>query len=133
MALLFAAPWSARADVITIPASRDTTLYEQSGAKSNGAGEYLFAGINNRGERRRALVAFDVAMRLPPGTVVTAAELRLFQSRGQQGAVTVSLHRVRAGWSEGTSDAAGNEGQGSPASILDATWSNRVWNTVPWE
>jgi hypothetical protein len=44
----------------------------------------------------------------------------------------VSLHRVLADWGEGTSDAAGNEGQGAPATPNDATWTHRFFNTSTW-
>src|SRR5712691_6169329 len=54
---------------VVLAPSKDNTLYQTSnGSLSNGAGIHLFAGMTNRRERRRALLAFDVASQIPPGS-----------------------------------------------------------------
>jgi hypothetical protein len=45
---------------------------------------------------------------------------------------TVSLHKLLADWGEGTSDAPGNEGSGVSATIGDATWLHRSFDTDAW-
>ena len=93
--LLVATP--VRAETVSIEAARDNTLFEDpTGALSNGEGDYLFAGRTAQGggvERRRALLAFDVASHVPAGSVITGVTLRLFVSRQISGERTVSIHR----------------------------------------
>jgi|GEM_PF-1582620 len=121
--LLYAA---ARADVVSIPAAKDNTLYDSfSGDRSNGAGAHLFTGrtaelFNNR---RRAVVAFDLTGVIPPESTLNSVSLRLFMSRTPTAtATTTQLHRVLTDWGEGASDASGAEGTGAPAQPGDATW-----------
>jgi len=122
----------ASAGEITIGANRDNTLYSESGSESNGAGEFFFAGSNGFGQVRRALLRFDVALALPPGSTVTQAEVTLSMSKTNAGLRDVLLHRALADWGEGTSNAASGEGSGAGATPGDATWSWRFWNTVSW-
>ena len=100
---------------------QDNTLYEwvspTPDTVSNGAGVYLFAGINDVDERRRAVLRFEAAEFVPPGATVTAVSLTLNMSRTIAGPMNVDLHRLQASWGEGESDAAGKEGGGAaPAS-----------------
>jgi hypothetical protein len=140
-ALLVTALPVAAEDVVLIPA-RDNTLYEIAQGKpegdtwrSNGAGDYFFAGMTNfTGEARRGLVAFDITGNLPAGAVVTSVTLTLQMSRAISGPLPVDLHRVTSDWGEGTSDADGNEGIGAPATDGDATWIHTffpgsLWNS----
>ena len=89
---------ASRADVVTIAASQDNTIYSGSGAESNGAGDYLFAGTTKDATLRRALVRFDVAAALPPGSIITSVSLSLYMSRTRTQDQSVSLHRVNAAW-----------------------------------
>jgi hypothetical protein len=118
---------------VRIPANKDNTLYESStGAFSNGAGQYFFVGTTARVERRRGLLAFDVAGNIPAGATITSVTLRLHMSRTISGEQFVKLHRVLADWGEGASNAAGEEGAGAAAATGDATWIHRFFNTVFW-
>lgn len=120
IALLCAGPAFA-VEVAKIPAARDATLLEDpEGALANGSGPHLFAGRNNRGEARRALIEFDVAGHVPPGSTVTNVFLTLWLSQTSSGPQTVSLHRLVADWREGRSSASG--GGGAPSEPGDATW-----------
>jgi hypothetical protein len=125
---------AAKADTVTIVATRDNTLYEQvGGALSNGAGEHIFAGKTaTTNLSRRALLRFDLAGAIPGGSTVTSASLRLNMSRTISNAQSVALHRVLADWGEGTSDALLEEGGGAAATVGDATWEHRFYNTVMW-
>jgi hypothetical protein len=129
----------AAGELILIPA-RDNTLYEIRQEKpegdtwrSNGAGDFFFAGMTNfTGEARRGLVAFDVASAIPPGSVVTEVTLTLELSRTISGPLPVGLHRVTSDWGEGTSDAPGEEGIGAPATDGDATWIHTFFPDSLW-
>ena len=119
---------------VTLDASKDNTLYQDSaGALSNGAGQHIFVGRTNVGGLiRRALVAFNVAGSIPPGSQIMSVTLTLNMSQTSSGIDTVSVYRVLADWGEGTSAAFGNEGSGAPATTNDATWIHRFYNTTFW-
>jgi spore coat protein A len=120
------------ADDVTLFAARDTTLYEESPDLSNGLGQYLFTGRNGMRAARRGLLAFEVAGGIPKGAKVTKVVLTLALSRAQDAKTTVNLFRVTGAWGEGTSHGVDTEGDGAPATMGDATWTYRVWPTVPW-
>ena len=131
-----------------IPSYKDNTLYEELGlcmtcpgtngvldSLSNGTGEYVFAGQNNIGDARRALMAFAIADSLPSEATIDSVVLTLNLSRAIGGSVSNALHRVTADWGEGTSDAsccAPEEGAGGSAMAGDATWLQRVFRTTDW-
>ncbi len=121
----------AHADQITIPADRDNTMYEE-GELSNGAGQHFFAGVTNSGNRRRALLRFDVANSIPAGSSINNVTLRLFMSRSRVLDRDVALHAAMRDWGEGASDASGEEGGGAPATPGDATWNYNFFDTDFW-
>ena len=120
-----------RADLLP---DRDNTLYEDPlGQLSNGAGEFLFAGVTNQPLIRRATLRFNVAGgQIPAGATIDSVGLTLHLSRTNSGGATVSLHRLTAAWGEGVSNAAAAEGQGGPAAPGDATWTYAFFNTSQW-
>ena len=118
---------------IVLNPSKDNTLYESGGTLSNGAGVHLFAGATARGSLRRALLAFDVASQIPPGSRVTRATLTLQVSQSIAGPQPMTLHRVTADWGEGASNAgAFGDGTGASAQPGDATWIHRFFPDQPW-
>lgn len=126
-------PSGADAETITLSASADNTLYEDTtGSTSNGAGRYLFTGTTAQDFRRRALIRFDIAAALPIGAQVQSVTLTLHQSRTITGTEEVFLHRALASWGEGASVGFGEEGAGAPAEPGDATWLHRQWDTLAW-
>lgn len=117
---------------VTLPASKDTTLYNFSPPTiSNGAGEHFFAGANANGNARRGAIAFDLTS-IPAGSVIESAVLRLHMSRTTGGVFDITLRRAVAEWGEGASDAPDEEGQGAPAEPGDATWAHRFYPSVLW-
>ena len=71
-----------RAGQITIEAEKDNTLYfTEDGSLSNGAGQYLFAGNTAAGVPGRAVLAFDIAGNIPPGSTIDGVVLTLEMSR----------------------------------------------------
>ena len=126
---------AAAAAVVTLTASKDNTLYENAtGAVSNGKGGSLFSGRTDDGALRRALLAFDVAGAIPPGSVIRSASLTMTVTRVPFRAVSSSfeLRPVVADWGEGTSNAVANPGMGAAATPGDATWIHRFFNTDFW-
>lgn len=131
-AIVLAVPGAARADTVSLGASKDTTLYSDAADRSNGAGTHLFTGQNGVENTRRALIAFDVAGSLPAGSTINTASLTLYVSRGNGADQAVELHRLLAPWGEAGSAGAGEEGGGALAELGDATWTHRIWNTTFW-
>lgn len=120
---------------VTLSPTKDNTLYEDSrGAFSNGAGSHFFAGNNAKGQRRRGVLAFDVARALPRGARITAARLVLHMSKTSvfAPATPVSLHALTADFGEGTSKGALGEGGGGPSTKNDATWIHRFYPSTRW-
>ncbi len=120
------------AGTVTLVPDKDNTIYSESGATSNGAGEFLFTGRTAQGARRRALLHFDVASAIPAGATITDVRLSLSVSQTISGPQLVQLRRVLADWGEGTSDAPAQEGTGTAATPGDATWSSRFFGTSLW-
>jgi hypothetical protein len=77
-------PDSVSATTININPSKDNTLYEYvaaDGDRSNGAGLHFFAGKTGQGYIRRAVLAFNVAGSIPPGSTITSVSLSMHLSR----------------------------------------------------
>ena len=119
---------------VTIPSSKDNTLYESStGALSNGTGTRCFAGTILTGPKRRAVLAFDVAKQIPAGSTITKADLILTVVKSATTSnVTVTLHRLAANWGEGKSVGGSGQGGGGTAQTNDATWIHTFFNTKKW-
>lgn len=127
-------PVGLRADVVSIGASKDNTLYESTaGPLSNGAGPGFFTGQTAfTFLLRRGLIAFDVSGAVPAGSTINSATLTLYLSRTLSTSDVIDLHRVTASWGEGTSVASGEGGGGAPATAGDATWQHRSYPTQFW-
>lgn len=135
---------AARADVVTIPASHDASIYSNKPNNSNGAGPGLFAGTDGAPQNLRSLIQFDVAGTVPAGSTITDASLTLtlgtFAGDGTAQADTaarsIELHRLTVSWGEGTTLSTTTQisqtGQGAAANPGDATWSSRFFSpTTP--
>ncbi|HEX2751293.1 MAG TPA: DNRLRE domain-containing protein [Verrucomicrobiales bacterium] len=121
---------------VNIPASKDNTLYESTaGNLSNGAGDNFFCGRTAQASayRRRGLIAFDLSAYIPAGSLINSASLTLYDSKGGNGSgTTVTLYRLNRAWTEGTSNAANNEGQGIAVTGSGATWTHATYTSAPW-
>ncbi len=116
---------------VTLQAGKDNTIYQNTSA-SNGAGENCFAGKTDADELRRALIYFDIASFVPTGATITAVRLELHCVRGNADAQNISLHKLNAAWGEGTSNAAGDEVNGTLAATGDATWHQSIVPNANW-
>jgi len=119
---------------IVLTPSKDNTLYESSdGSLSNGAGIHLFAGTTATRQLRRAILAFNVASRIPAGSQITRVALTLHVSKTISGSQSMTLHRVSKDWGEGLSDAGPvRDGTGATARTGDATWIHTFRSTGFW-
>ena len=128
---------SSVADTHTRTAARDTCLFEKLPGYNWGAEPELVAGVlgtrSGGVNRCRILMGFDLGASIPPGSTITAVELRLSVVKAPNGAApaTFQLLRVLTPWLEGNLDGAGNPG-GAPAEIRQATWDHRIHTTGAW-
>ncbi len=130
--LLFCLSHFAWAQTVVLNPSQDNTLYEDpTGALSNGSGTAIFAGNTNNGEKRRALLQFDLSS-IPANATITSATLTLSMNQSIAGATTMNLHKVSASWGEGSSIASGQQGGGANSQPGDATWLHRSFSTTLW-
>ncbi len=132
---------SAQAVSITLFASKDAAIYEDSTSsprgRSNGAGDYLFAGRNGNGGGNlamRSLIAFDIASSIPAGATIDSASLSLFNTSPITfGNTLVSIHRVLGDWGEGPSvppfAGQGGEANGATPVAGDVSWLDRFTGT----
>jgi len=136
--LVLLLPLTASGDIVEIGAEKDGTLYEPDEDKSNGFGEYIFAGNTDGKGVRRAVLSFDVAAAIPAGSIINSASLQLYMSRTQSGSEDTTLHRMLIDWGEGMSVAEGQEGAPASAEQDDVTWKYRFFdaavpeNSPPW-
>ena len=110
------------ADVVSIGAAKDNTIFSESSDLSNGAGDYLFAGRINGDPVRRGLIHFDVSSVVPAGSTITNVTLTLYMSRSKNSFDPVAIHLVQTNWGEGLSHADLEEGAGINAEDGDSTW-----------
>ena len=112
----------------------DNTLYENAGgALSNGAGEFFFVGqAASRAGIRRGVLKFDVASAIPAGAHIDSVTLSLHMSKTISSARDIALHRLTSDWGEGTSNAGGQEGEGTTSTTNSATWVHRFYSGTNW-
>jgi hypothetical protein len=135
---------SARADVITLPASQDASIVAGNPNNSNGGGPCFFSGTDGDDSPHRALISFSLNG-IPSGATITNVQLTLTlaQVAGSGGGggmiahtATVGLFDLNQNWGEGTveSDASGigGTGQGDTANPGDATWNAAFNGQTPW-
>ncbi len=127
---------------VELEPAKDNTLYQDpTGPRSNGAGTACFTGLDNRSRRKRALLAFDVAGAIPPGSTVTSVEVQLTVVFGAATSFQFfhGLHRMFVDWGEAGSVAPGpgvgsgpGQGAGAEPEIGDATWNHAFWPKRRW-
>lgn len=122
----------ALANVLIVPANKDTTLFEDAaGGLGGGASSAFFTGrlgsLGN-GALRRAAISFDLSA-IPAGALVTSASLNLTLVKGNGGPQPIELHRFTTNWGEGAS--VGGP-QGTTAATNDATWVYNFYKTSTW-
>jgi hypothetical protein len=136
VALLGITPFASlpgRAATATLFSVADTSLFQPSPDNNLGGLDYLTAGVTAGDARTRALVRFDVAGGVPPGSTITSATLTFNVIVAHGFEQTFELHRMRVGWTEGTGAAFSGMGNvGSPANPGEPTWNSRAHGSSPW-
>ena len=118
----------ARAATISLQPVADTTLLEVAADNNLGGADFFNAGTAGNGYRNRALLQFDFNNLLPPGAVITSAELTLQIVRQPRSGAANSffgLRPVLQSWGEGgqVPADANSPGLGAPAVAGEATWN----------
>lgn len=142
LALLVFGAASARADVVTLGANHDTTIFQNNVNNSSGGGPGIFAGTNGAVSPRRGLMSFDLSS-IPAGAIITGVQLTLTvgQIAGSGGSggtntETIGLFAITRPWGEGTvqsgATSIGGTGQGAAASLGDATWNQSAFSITSW-
>jgi hypothetical protein len=84
---------------------------------------------DNVGRKHRCLMRFDLS-KISASATITNVTLQLFVNRTVDlSPRTHELHKISADWGEGTSYGIGG---GAPATINDATWSDRFYGVSTW-
>lgn len=117
---------------VSLPIVQDAILYQSAaGNVANGAGQHLYTGNQAGSLKRRIVIKFTLAG-IPAGATIQDVDLKLYCNQSSGAAVNMPLHRLNADWGEGTSDDTGNESDGTTATINDATWLHRFYDTQFW-
>ncbi|MEZ6060012.1 MAG: SdrD B-like domain-containing protein [Planctomycetaceae bacterium] len=119
---------------VQVPASQDTTLYNDQPEDANGAGQFLLTGTAGDGDPgKHALVEFDLeSLNIPSGATIVDAVLTLNLAESLGPSVAVSVHLVTTAWGEAGSDAPGSEILGAAAQQFDATWIYAFFDGALW-
>ncbi|MEN8207368.1 MAG: multicopper oxidase domain-containing protein [Pseudomonadota bacterium] len=133
---LSATAWSA---TTTINPSQDNTMSGTLPDNSSGACDSIFSGMTDEEvilplvPARRALLQFDIAGAIPPGSTINSVTLGMIVTRGENHAdSTYTLHRVTTAWGEGSNGCGVKGGaQGEPAVAGAATWISAMHDQAP--
>ncbi len=128
-------PTSPAASLTLFPVA-DATMIELRPSNSIGAASWITAGVTQNGNTNRALIKFDIAAALPPGTTIIDVGVNVWVTRqpvdGYAEAL-FSLRRMLRPWGEGANpDPPFAPGLGLPALPGDATWAHAFFNTNAW-
>jgi spore coat protein A len=126
-------PLTARAATAIINPGQDNTLAQELPDNSSGSCDALFSGMTDNNVARRALLKFDIAGNIPPGSTINSVTLGMTVTRGSNHAdAMMTLHRVTTGWGEGSNGCGvRGGGQGEPAVAGAATWLSALHNQAP--
>lgn len=130
LSLISATTWSATA---TIKPSQDNTLAEELPDNSSGACDSIFSGMTDNNDARRALLQFDIAAAIPPGSTINSVTLSMAVTRGSNHPDAImSLHPLNQTWGEGSNGCGvRGGGQGEPAVTGSATWLSALHSQAP--
>lgn len=125
-------------DEIVLTPVKDNTIYQESGSRSNGSGEYLYVGRTSGFDgtlARRALLKFDLERAIPRDARILNVSLAFHTSEAPIGGsgTEVFLFRALRAWGESASDAGDLAIEGAPAQQGDATWTHAHFDVTPWQ
>ena len=117
----------ARADIVSLSAVKDTTIYSDNINNNGGGHEFSIAGFANNGSERRMLIEFDLSQ-IAPGSIINSASIDLEVLQANSGGGNFRLYRTDIGWGEGNKT--GN--RGAAATAGEATWNDARYPDVAW-
>jgi len=132
---------AARADMVTLSAAKDATIYAESGDKANGQGEFNVFGRTAGREGttlRRLLLQFDLPIgngqnEIPAGSTITNVSLMITIQRVNSAFPhSYGLFELEESWQEGPTDPEPDDAKGGAAQSGDVTWSHSDYDTVTW-
>lgn len=116
----------------TLEPAKDNTIFSDTNfIKSNGSGDFIFAGLTDDSLLRRALIQFNLSS-IPQSATIDSAILTLSVSKSIFADAEASLYKLSSDWGEGNSDAPGQEGKGDVALTGDATWWDTFYEETAW-
>ena len=117
----------------------DNTIAEDFPDNSSGDCNSIFSGNTDGGFARRALLQFDIAAAIPPGSTINSVTLTMHVTRGgNHPDAVMTLHPVNLAWGEAAAGVTPNGcgtrggGQGEPAVNGAATWLSAMHNQTLW-
>jgi len=117
----------------------DNTIAEDFPDNSSGDCNSIFSGNTDNGFARRALLQFDIAAAIPPGSTINSVTLTMHITRGgNHSDAVMTLHSVNLAWAEAAAGVTPNGcgtrggGQGEPAVNGAATWLSAMHNQTLW-
>jgi len=149
LSILLAIPVALRADTVTLPPTRDNTLYEpvqqtSFNDTSNALGPNFFVGkvkdadadpgAGTRVAVRRGVLAFNIAGNIPAGSTIDSVQLTLVATKvAQNNSFNLTLHRLQSDWGNGTSNTGNSQqGRGVTPTTGDPTWNHTFYSTQFW-
>lgn len=106
-----------RAQTVTLTAFADTAITE-SAPENNLGQSWLAAGVDDWGQRSRALLRFFLPPEVPAGSIVSSARVVLVVTHAPQsvaGSPEFSLHRLTRRWEPGCLGTPARDDWGAPA------------------
>ncbi len=119
---------SAKAAVISVPVSKDTTLFANDPDSNLGADD-LSVGTTRLGFASRALLQCNLSGIIPSGATIQSVTLTLNVNRQSNSpqADSYELHRFLTSWTEGTGTS-----NGSPALLGQTSWNSQAQGVTVW-
>jgi hypothetical protein len=139
----------ARAAVVSVSALKDSTIFATSAGvdtgNASGKGPILQAGADGSSNRKRSLIAFDLASAgIPSNATISDVTMTLYLAQvagsgggnggGSYPSRTIRLYSLQQNWGEGnsgspTSPGAGGAGQGYARGTGDSTWDYALFDS----
>jgi hypothetical protein len=132
---LLLAPTKSCADIVVLQPSADTTLIAAAPDNNLGGADFFNGGTTGLSTANRGLLFYDLSSAIPPGAIVTSAELSLSIVRQPNSGIRHSLFSVRRmfqSWAEGAQGFEDSPGLGLPAAAGEATWNHRFAGGAVW-
>ena len=115
----------------------DSTINDRNPDYNMGGHATIDAGASGMGDKKRALLMFDIAGQIPPQATVASVTLTVKMVRAPSGGGVdsiFSLHRLRQSWGEGNKATVNDNTDdfGVQATTNEVTWNARLYSAPLW-